>query len=154
VPPPGQEAPLAAVRRMGLFAKTSRQLDREIADHEERDRLARRVQRLLDKWQPILGVHVSEFRIKKMKAFGSLNPPHRRLWVSQKLAGMSDAALEYVVVHELAHLVIDEGPKGSGHDDRFYAVMDRYLPTWRRRHAQLRGPGGVVAGKLPGMRIA
>lgn len=136
---------------MGLFGKSARQLDREIADHQVRDRLSRRVQKLLDKWQPILGVEVCEFRIKKMKSFGSLNPRDRRLWVSQALAGMSDAALEYVVVHELMHLLIDEGPEGSGHDERFYALMDRYLPSWRRRHARLRSPGGLVAGSLPGM---
>jgi predicted metal-dependent hydrolase len=134
-----------------MRTKTSRQLDREIEDHQERARLSRRVQKLLDKWQPILGVEVREFRIKKMRSFGSLNPPDRRLWISQALAGMSDAALEYVVVHELVHLLIDEGPVGSGHDDRFYAIMDRYLPTWRRRHVQLRGPDGIVAGRLPGM---
>jgi len=125
-------------------------LDREIADSLERERLKKRVQRLLDAWQPILGVSFREFRIKKMNAWASTNPPERRLWVSQKLANMSDAALEYVVVHELMHLVLDEGPEGSGHDDRFYALMDRYLPTWRRRHARLSGDG-IVAAKLPGL---
>jgi predicted metal-dependent hydrolase len=137
---------------MGFLTKTARQLDHEIADHQERVRLSRRVQRLLDKWQPILGVEIREFRLKKMTAFGALNPRDRRLWVSQALAGMSDAALEYVVVHELMHLLINEGPEGSGHDKRFYALMDHYLPTWRRRHARLRSPDGVVAGKLPGMK--
>lgn len=136
---------------MSFFTKTPRQLDREIADHQERERLSRRVQRLLDKWQPILGVEVREFRLKKMRAFGALNPRDRRLWVSQTLAGMSDTALEYVVVHELMHLLMDEGPVGSGHDARFYALMDRYLPTWRRRHARLRSPSGVIAGRLPGL---
>jgi predicted metal-dependent hydrolase len=136
---------------MGFFGKTPRQLDREITDHQERARLSGRVQGLLDRWQPILGVKVREFRIKKMRQFGSLNPRDRRLWISQALAGMSDAALEYVVVHELVHLLIDEGPAGSGHDERFYTLMDCYLPTWRRRHARLRSPTGVVAGKLPGL---
>ena len=129
--------------------KSRGQLDAEIADALQRSRLAVRVQKLLDKWQPILGVHIREFRIKKMTSWGSFNPPDRRLWVSQSLAAMSDAALEYVIVHELMHLVLDEGPKGSGHDARFYALMDRYLPTWRRRHARLRS-GDVVAAKLPG----
>lgn len=134
---------------MSLFAKTSRQLDHEIADHQERDRLRAQVQRLLDKWQPILGVTVREFRIKKMNAFGSLNARDRRLWISQALAAMSPADLEYVVVHELMHLVTDDG--GSGHDERFYALMDRYLPGWRRRHERLRSGEGVVAKKLPGL---
>jgi predicted metal-dependent hydrolase len=129
--------------------KTARQLDREIADSQQRQRLKLRVQRLLDKWQPILGVRVSEFRVKKMRAFGSLNIRDGRLWISQSLAAMSPADLEYVVVHELVHMLIRE-EEGSGHDDRFYAIMDRHLPGWRRRHAQLRSPDGVVATKLPG----
>jgi hypothetical protein len=129
----------------------SRQLDAEIADRLRRTRLEHRIVRLLDKWQPILGVDVADFHVKKMTSWGSLNPEVRRLWVSEALADMSDAALEYVIVHELAHLAIDEGPKGSGHDSRFYALLDRVLPTWRRRHARL-GHGDVRAKTLPGMR--
>lgn len=143
---------------MGLFAKRPCQLDREIADHQERTRLSRRVQSLLDKWQPILGVHLGEFRVKKMRAFASTNVRESRLWVSQALADMSPADLEYVVVHELVHLRVSDIARaegldpetGSGHNTRFYGLMDHYLPTWRRRHARLRSPAGVVAGKLPG----
>ena len=135
---------------MSLFSKTPRQLDAEIADHQERERLTRRIQKLLDKWQPILGVEVREFHIKKMSSWGSSNPRVRRLWVSQSLAGMSDASLEYVVVHEMVHILMNEGPAGSGHNERFYALMDHYLPTWRRRHSRLRSPDGLVASKLPG----
>jgi predicted metal-dependent hydrolase len=143
---------------MGFFSKAPGQLDREIADHQDRARLARRVQRLLDKWQPILGVHLGEFHIKKMHAFASTNVRDSRLWVSQMLTGMSPAALEYVIVHELVHLRVSDIARsegldpeiGSGHNARFYDLMDHYLPTWRRRHAQLRSPAGVVAGKLPG----
>jgi predicted metal-dependent hydrolase len=139
--------------------KTARQLDREIADLQERERLYKRVQRLLDKWQPILGVRVSEFRIKKMHAFATLNVRDSRLWVSQSLASMSPADLEYVIVHELVHLLVADRARassvdpavGSGHDDRFYAILDRYLPSWRRRHARLRGDDGVIARDLPGM---
>lgn len=129
--------------------KTARQLDAEIADHQERARLSARVQKLLDKWQPILGVAVREFRLKKMRAFGSLNLDERRLWVSQALAKMSADDLEYVVVHELVHLLIGE-EEGSGHDERFYAIMDRHLPSWRRRHKRLRS-GDVIARPLPEM---
>ena len=140
--------------------KTSRELDREIADHQERVRLTRRVQRLVDKWQPILGVHLGEFHIKKMHAFASSNVRDSRLWVSQALTDMSPAGLEYVIVHELVHLRVSDIARaegsdpeaGSGHDTRFYDLMDQHLPTWRRRHARLRSPGGVVAVRLPGQR--
>lgn len=130
------------------FLKTPRQREFEAA--QTRLKLTRRVQKLLDKWQPILGVKIRELHIKKMRAFATLNPEDRRLWIGLAGANLSDAALEYVVVHELAHLRLNEGPEGSGHDDRFYAILDRYLPTWRRRHAGLYNEG-VVARKLPGM---
>ena len=139
--------------------KTGRQLDREIADHQERELLKKRVQRLIDKWEPILGVHLSDFRIKKMRAFATFNARDGRLWVSQSLATMSPADLEYVIVHELVHLLVADRARadggdptvGSGHDPRFYALMDHFLPSWRRRHMRLRSGEGVVARGLPGM---
>jgi len=139
--------------------KTARQLDHEVADHQARDRLRLRVQRIVDKWQPILGVRLNEFRVKKMRAFASLNVRDGRLWVSQSCVGMPRADLEYVVVDELVHLYVGDRARaagcdpeaGSGHDARFYATLDHYLPTWRRRHAQLRSGDGVVARGLPGM---
>jgi len=145
---------------MGFFSKTPRQLDREIADHQERSRLARCVQRLLDKWLPLLDVRLDEFHIKKMRAFASTNVRDRRLWVSQALASMTPADLEYVVVHELVHLRVSDivraeglDPEvGSGHDARFYDLLDQHLPTWRRRHARLHSPGGITAAKLPSLR--
>lgn len=139
----------AKTARQSKTPKTTRQLDAEIADHQERARLSARVQKILDKWQPILGIAVREFRIKKMRAFASLNLAERRMWVSQALAKMSPRDLEYVVLHELVHLLVGE-EEGSGHDPRFYALMDRYLPGWRRTHRRLRS-GDVVARDLPGM---
>lgn len=139
---------------MCFFTKTPRELG------QERVRLGRRVQKLLDKWQPILGVHLGEFHIKKMRAFASTNVRDSRLWVSQALVHMSPADLEYVIVHELVHLRASDLARaegrdpeaGSGHDSVFYDLMDQYLPTWRRRHARLRSPAGVIAVKLPERR--
>lgn len=132
-----------------MFGKSARQLDEEVAESAARSRLSRRVERLLDEWQPILGTVVREFHLKKMTAWASTNPGARRIWVNLALADMSNAALEYVIVHELAHLALRQGPKGSGHDAHFYALLDRVLPTWRRRHARLYRDG-VSAVVLPG----
>ena len=139
--------------------KSPAQIDREIADSQERARLERRVRRVLAKWEPIVGARVAEFHVKKMRAFASTNVRDRRLWVSQALARMSPADLEYVIVHELAHLRSadlarerGEDPEvGSGHDAHFYAILDRHLPSWRLRHERLRS-GTIVARELPGMR--
>jgi predicted metal-dependent hydrolase len=97
-----------------------------------RDRLREGVSRLLSRWQADLGVEVSEWGIKRMKTkWGSCNPNAGRIWLNLELIKKPPACLEYVLVHELTHLLI------AKHDDRFLRLMDRHLPTWRRRRAEL-----------------
>lgn len=81
---------------------------------------------LLEKWQAVLGVQVAECRIKKMKTkWGSCNADARRIWLNLELAKKPVQCTEYVLVHELVHLL------ERYHTDRFLAVMDRNLPQWR-----------------------
>jgi predicted metal-dependent hydrolase len=97
-----------------------------------RDRLRAQVPALLAKWQPILGVRVTEVGIKHMRTkWGSCNGKAHRIWLNRELMKKSPSCLEYVLVHELVHLVV------PNHGDRFLALMDRHLPTWRRRRADL-----------------
>ncbi len=97
-----------------------------------RDRLRERLPRLLTKWQDRLGVVVHEWGIKKMKTkWGSCNAKAGRIWLNLELIKKPPACLEYVVVHELVHLL------ARNHGDRFLALMDRHMPTWRRRRAAL-----------------
>jgi predicted metal-dependent hydrolase len=97
-----------------------------------RERLRDLVPRLLDKWQHKLDVAVREWGIKRMKTkWGSCNSKARRIWLNLELIKKPPACLEYVLVHELVHLLV------RNHDDRFLDLMDRYLPTWRRRRAEL-----------------
>lgn len=63
--------------------------------------------------------------------WGSCNPKTRRIWLNLELIKKPPACLEYVLVHELTHLLI------AKHDDKFLRLMDRHLPTWRRRRAEL-----------------
>jgi hypothetical protein len=91
-----------------------------------RERLRELVPPLLEKWQAALGVTVDEWGIKKMKTkWGSCSAEARRIWLNLELAKKPPECLEYLVVHELVHLVVRH------HDDRFNAVMDRHLPKWR-----------------------
>ena len=108
---------------------------------EDRERLLHRWYRerlrelsvgLIQKWQAKLGVEVRAWGIKRMKTkWGSCNSKARRIWLNLELIKKPPACLEYVVVHELVHLV---APK---HDERFLRLMDRQVPTWRRRRAEL-----------------
>jgi len=89
---------------------------------------------LLEKWQKRLGVTVSEYGIKRMKTkWGTCNPDARRIWINLELAKKSSACLEYVVVHELVHLL------ARHHDERFVRTMDEFLPRWRVLRQELNG---------------
>ena len=69
---------------------------------------------LLEKWQPILGVQVADWGIKKMKTrWGSCNVDARRIWFNLELAKKPVRCLEYIAVHELVHLL------ERHHNDRF-----------------------------------
>ncbi|PLX73439.1 MAG: metal-dependent hydrolase [Desulfuromonas sp.] len=104
-----------------------------ILDNWYRRQLMERIPQLLQKWQPVVGVQVSECRVKKMKTrWGSCNVVAKRIWLNLELAKRSLACLEYVLVHELVHL------HERRHNDRFYAFLDQFLPQWRRFRAELR----------------
>jgi predicted metal-dependent hydrolase len=91
-----------------------------------RQRLREMVPPLLEKWQAELGVTVDQWGVKRMKTrWGSCNAKARRVWLNLELAKKPPECLEYLVVHELVHLIVRR------HDDRFHALMDRHLPRWR-----------------------
>ncbi len=89
---------------------------------------------LLGRWQPLLGVQVDGWGIKKMKTkWGSCNVQARRIWLNLELAKTPVQCLEYIVVHELVHLI------ERHHNERFTALMDQHLPDWPQRRQLLNG---------------
>lgn len=111
------------------------------ADAAQRDRLLQRWYRrqlgelippLLEKWQPRMGVQPSFWGIKQMKRkWGSCNCTTRRIWLNLELAKRPAACLEYIIVHELAHL------SEPNHGARFKAILDEHLPHWRQHRKTL-----------------
>jgi len=87
---------------------------------------------LIEKWQPILGVALAAWGVKKMKTrWGTCNAEARRIWLNLELAKKPVQCLEYIVVHELIHLITRH------HDERFVATLDKHLPQWRAHRAAL-----------------
>jgi predicted metal-dependent hydrolase len=83
---------------------------------------------LIARWELILGVSPSSWGIKIMKTrWGSCNIRARRIWLNLNLIEKPLACIEYVLVHEMIHLL------EARHNKRFYALMDRFLPDWTRR---------------------
>ncbi len=101
----------------------------------DRDTLRTRIQIFIDKWEPILGVDVREWDIKKMKTYwASVNERARVITFNEKLADKPDSFVEVIVVHELVHFLT------NGHDQKFYKLMDRHVPNWRRQHERHADP--------------
>lgn len=92
-----------------------------------REQLKQLIPLLLEKWQPILGVQAANWGVKKMKTkWGSCNPALGRLWFNLELAKKPVQCLEYIVVHELTHLL------ERHHNERFAGLLDKHLPQWRQ----------------------
>ncbi|WP_165253662.1 SprT family zinc-dependent metalloprotease [Adlercreutzia sp. ZJ304] len=88
---------------------------------------------LVQAWEPIMGVHATKLVYRNMKSrWGSCQPATGRICINTRLALYPPECLEYVVVHELCHLL--EG----GHGKRFHKLMDSFMPDWRDRRAKLR----------------
>jgi predicted metal-dependent hydrolase len=97
-----------------------------------RERLRELVPPLLTKWEAILGVGAVAFGIRKMKTkWGACSVDTRRIWLNLELAKNPVQRLEYLIVHELTHLI------ERHHDDRFVSLMDRHLPQWRHHRRAL-----------------
>lgn len=93
-----------------------------------RQQLKDRIPPLLAKWQRTLRVKATDWGVRKMKTkWGSCNTTAKRIWINLELAKKPEQCLEYIVVHELVHLL------ERHHNDRFMAIMDRHLPDWRVR---------------------
>jgi predicted metal-dependent hydrolase len=132
----GTDAIELSVRPSSSLADRARALE-----HWYREQLKELVPPLLAAWQPRMRVEAAQWGIRKMRTrWGSCNIRARRIWLSLELARKPAVCLEYVVVHELVHLL------ERRHNQRFVAYMDQFLPTWRLARAELnRLPGGTAA---------
>lgn len=97
-----------------------------------RARLREQIPSLLAKWEPVVGVSVAECRIKRMKThWGTCSIEARRVWLNLELIKKPVECLEYILVHEMVHLLERQ------HTDRFKALMDRFMPKWRQYRDEL-----------------
>lgn len=88
----------------------------------------------LDKWQSAMQVSIHQVTVRSMKTrWGSCHPIKKHITLNLRLMEKPLPCLEYVIVHELVHLF------ESGHNARFYALMDKYLPSWRTVKKLLNG---------------
>lgn len=87
---------------------------------------------IVEKWSQRLNVDLKEYRIRRMKTkWGSCNPQAKRIWLNLELVKKPLHCLEYIIVHELIHLL------ERNHNERFQALMDEHMPQWRSYREEL-----------------
>jgi predicted metal-dependent hydrolase len=97
-----------------------------------RDQLKQAVPSLIAQWERLMGVKVDRFFVQKMKTkWGSCHPTARSIRLNTDLAKKPSECLEYIVVHEMAHLL------EPTHSNRFMTLMDQFMPNWQFHRAEL-----------------
>lgn len=97
-----------------------------------RKQLKEMIPQIFAHWEPIMGVAAREVHIKAMKTrWGTCNTAQKRIWLNLHLARKPLECVEYVIVHELCHLI------EASHNKRFYHYMDLFLPDWKDRKKRL-----------------
>jgi len=91
-----------------------------------RQQLKAAIPPLIAKWAPIVGVQVADWGVKRMKTkWGACTIEARRIWLNLELVKKPPRCLEYIIVHEMVHLL------ERLHNERFVAYMDEFMPQWR-----------------------
>lgn len=91
-----------------------------------RSEIKGRVPDLVAAWEPVLGVSVANWGVRRMRTrWGTCNAAACRIWLNLELAKKPPECLEYIVVHEMTHIL------ERHHNDRFRDLMDDFLPSWR-----------------------
>lgn len=110
-----------------LRPKANQEKRQEILDAWYREQLKEVVPSLIAKWEKVVGVKAGKFFVQKMKTkWGSCSPGPRNIRINTDLAKKPLQCLEYIVAHELTHLL------ERHHNDHFIALMDTQMPQWRQ----------------------
>lgn len=76
-------------------------------------------------WEEKIGVKIEEFQVRMMRTrWGTCNPEKKRIWLNLELAKKPSRCIEYIIVHEMMHLL------ERNHNEHFVELMDTYLPNW------------------------
>jgi len=105
---------------------TNQAQKQKLIENFYRQQLLQTAPNLVAKYEKKLGKKIGKLGIKKMKTrWGSCNPADRRIWLNLELAKKPIECLDFIVAHEMAHLL------QANHSKKFYAVLDGLLPEWR-----------------------
>lgn len=106
--------------------ETTTEQQQSILNEWYRKQLKNLIPGIITKWEKIIGVTVNDWGVKQMKTkWGTCNIEEKRIWINLELAKKPTNCLEYIIVHEMIHLL------ERHHNDQFLAYIDKFIPQWR-----------------------
>lgn len=97
-----------------------------------RQELKKQLPELIAKWEKVIGVKCNDWGVKHMRTkWGACNVDEKRIWLNLELAKKPLICLEYIVVHELVHLL------ERNHNEKFVAYMNTFMPKWKHHREEL-----------------
>ena len=97
-----------------------------------RAQLKKKIPDIVEQWQKVIEVNVDDWGVKQMRTrWGTCNQKAKRIWINLELAKKPTHCLDFIVVHEMVHLL------EKNHNDQFKAYMDEFIPQWRKYKEEL-----------------
>lgn len=121
--------------KLGRVPAAPRMMDEDWMKQEPyfRKRLKELLPGMFQKWEPLLGVKSNRITIRDTRSqWGSCSLRTGNISISVWLGAYPEECVEYVVVHELVHLL------EPGHNERFYGFLNQYYPEWKKCRERLR----------------
>jgi predicted metal-dependent hydrolase len=126
-----QNSPQVEIRNnqyLDLYVKpgSDKEQRQKVLNSWYRQQLKRELPPLIAKWEKVINVNINEWGIKIMRTkWGTCNIQDKRIWLNLELIKKEPICLEYVIVHEITHLL------ERTHGAKFQALMDQFMPNWR-----------------------
>ena len=126
-----QEKPRVDIRQkkyIDLYVRegSTKEQRQKVINEWYRKHLKELIPGLVEKWEKTIGVKTNDWGIKLMRTkWGTCNIEAKRIWLNLELAKKPVHCLEYIIVHELVHLL------ERNHNENFVAYMDKFIPNWR-----------------------
>lgn len=112
--------------QMYVRPETTQEKKQEVLDEWYRSELKRIIPPMIENWEEKIGVKSNEYGIKKMRTkWGTCNHDEKRIWLNLELAKKPLECIEYIVVHELLHII------EPSHNQQFISLLDNFMPKWK-----------------------
>jgi predicted metal-dependent hydrolase len=115
-----------------IRAKSSILKREKIMQEWYRGELRKFLKKAINKWEKKIGVKTNSWGIRRMKTrWGTCNHKKKNIWLNLELAKKPEGCIEYVILHELLHLIEEK------HSEKFTALLNKYMPKWKSEKEEL-----------------